>query len=86
MKGLRIEKFGKYNCDQIHSLPNRVNILANYVDENGDKIKDLFFLSLVDPKYNGAFSFNNPASFTCNKRAKNILVLFTKNGELYLCD
>lgn len=86
MNGLAIENFGKYNCDLAYRLPHKAEITAKYVDENGNELEDLAFLSMVDPHYNGALSFSNPNFFMCNKKSKNILALFTKEGKLYICD
>jgi hypothetical protein len=85
IKGLEVSSFGIYNCDQIYRLKNKVNIIANYINEKGDTINDTHLLSLVDLEYNGAFSFN-PNRFTCNSRANNVLLLFTESGKLYILD
>lgn len=85
VKGLNVESFGVYNCDQVYRLPNRVSIAATYQDEKGQPIEDLHVLSLIDLKYNGAFSFD-PANFTCNSKGDNVLLLFNKAGQLFLLD
>ena len=85
VKGLNVESFGVYNCDQVYRLPNRVTITATYQDEKGQPIEDLHVLSLIDLKYNGAFSFD-PANFTCNSKGDNVLLLFDKAGQLYMLD
>ena len=74
---------GVYNCDQIYRLAKRVQIKANYVDLEGNKIKQLHVLSMIDLQYNGAFSFD-PRNFVCDAKGKNVLVLFTKSGDLYI--
>jgi hypothetical protein len=85
IKGLNIESFGVYNCDQIYRLPNPVNLLATYVDEKGNAINDADVLSMIDLNYNGAFSFD-PKSFMCSTKGDNVLALFTSKGELYLLE
>ena len=85
VKGLAVNSFGVYNCDQIYRLQNKVNIFAKYVNENGDTINDPHLLSLIDLEYNAAFSFD-PNWFTCNHEANNVLLLFTKSGKLYALD
>lgn len=85
VKGLNIETFGVYNCDQIYRLPNRVEIIAKYVDSEGKEIDKLHVLSMIDLQYNGAFSFN-PKNFICDAKGQNVLALFTKSGDLYLLD
>lgn len=85
IKGLNIGNFGVFNCDQIYRIPNLVNIQATYTDEKGKPITDIQFLSLIDLKYNGAFSFS-PSIFSCNAEGKNVLVLFTKNNDIYIVD
>lgn len=85
VKGLNISSFGVYNCDQIYRLPNRVNIIAKYEDENGAKIKSPKILSLIDLNYNGAFSFA-PNNFTCDSKGENVLLLFAESGELFLLE
>lgn len=85
VKGLNVESFGVYNCDQIYRLPNRVIITAKYIDEQGNEIKNLHVLSMIDLKYNGAFSFD-PKSFVCDAKGRNVLVLFSKKGELFILD
>lgn len=86
MKNLKIERFGKYNCDLAFRLPNNTHVTAKFIDENKNEIKALAYLSLVDPNYNGAISFYDPKQFNCNREAKNILALFTKDGQLFICD
>ncbi|MDP4843650.1 MAG: OmpA family protein [Salibacteraceae bacterium] len=85
IKGLNIESFGVYNCDQIYRLSERVSIKAKYLDVNGQEIADLHVLSLIDLQYNGAFSFD-PRNFICDANGQNVLALFTKKGELYLLE
>ncbi|MBL4625047.1 MAG: hypothetical protein JKY42_07905 [Flavobacteriales bacterium] len=85
VKGLNVNGFGVYNCDQICRVPNRVNITAKYTDEEGQPIKGVKLLSMIDTKYNGAFSFN-PKNFTCNAKGENVLLLFTRSGKLYVMD
>lgn len=85
IKGLNIESFGVYNCDQIYRLPNPVNLLATYVDEQGKVIKDGDVLSMIDLNYNGAFSFD-PKQFSCSAEGDNVLALFTQKGKLYLLE
>lgn len=85
IKGLNINGFGVYNCDQIYRLGNKVNVIATYVDTNGNPIKNPNVISLIDLKYNGAFSFD-PKQFICDADGENVLALFTKNGDLYLLD
>ncbi len=83
VKGLNVKGFGVYNCDQIYRLANKVQVNANFVDESGNAINDLMVLSLIDLNYNGAFSFD-PKSFTCDAKGKNVLALFTQQGDLYI--
>ena len=85
VKGLNMESFGVYNCDQVYRLANRVNIQAKYETEKGEPIADPYVLSLIDLKYNGAFSFH-PSGFSCDAKADNVLALFTKSGRLYVLD
>jgi hypothetical protein len=85
VKGLQVSSFGVYNCDQIYRLQNKVNIMANYINEQEDTIQDVTILSLIDLEYNAAFSFY-PSLFTCNSKANNVLLLFTKTGKLYILD
>src|SRR5688572_24854960 len=85
IRGLNVDSFGVYNCDQIYRVPNRLNINAKYVDPAGKEIKNLHVLSMIDLRYNGAFSFA-PNSFICDAKGENVLALFTNDGELYLLD
>lgn len=82
VKGLKMSGFGVYNCDQIYRLPNRVNIMANYTDQNGNRINNLNVISMIDLNYNGAFSFD-PDYFTCDKKGRNVILLFTDDNKLY---
>jgi len=82
VKGLNCETFGVYNCDQIYRVPDRLAINAKYQDKKGNEIEDAHVLSMIDLKYNGAFSFS-PGNFTCSKSGRNVLLLFTKNKKLY---
>jgi hypothetical protein len=83
IKGLCINSFGVYNCDQICRIPYRIKIKAKFIDKDRIEIKDLKVLSLIDLRYNGAFSFD-PTNFVCDSRGKNVLLLFTKSLQLYL--
>lgn len=83
IRGLNVDSFGVYNCDQIYNIPNLVAVEATYLDGEGNKIKDLQVLSLIDLKYNGAFSFS-PINFQCNAKGENVLALFTKDKKLYI--
>lgn len=85
IKGLNTPSFGVYNCDQIYRLNEQVQITAEYIDEEGNPIRNLEVLSLIDLDYNGAFSFD-PHQFTCAPGHPNVLALFTKKGELYVLD
>lgn len=85
VKGLNVSGFGVYNCDQIYRLPNRVQINAQFVDMEGEKIAQPHVLSVIDLNYNGAFSFD-PHSFTCDAKGQNVLALFTTDGEFYIMD
>lgn len=82
IRGLNVESFGVYNCDQVYRLPDLVGITANYIDQNGQRIKDLRVLSLIDLRYNGAFSFD-PRYFNCSAGGENVLLLFTTSKKLY---
>ncbi len=84
VKGLNVKSFGVYNCDQIYRLPNRANILAKYIDEKGNPIHAKV-LSLIDLKFNGAFSFD-PKRFVCNPSADNIIALFDQSGKIYVSE
>ena len=83
VKGLNIGSFGVYNCDQVYRLQNLITINAKYKDKNGIDIKAPMVLSMIDLKYNGAFSFN-PDQFICDAKGKNVLLLFTRSKELYM--
>ncbi len=83
IKGLKIKGFGVYNCDQIYRFIKRVLIHATYQDEEGRKIHSPKVLSLIDLKYNGAFSFD-PIAFACDAESESVLMLFSNTGELYM--
>lgn len=85
VKGLNVGGFGVYNCDQIYRVPNLITVNPTFYDQNNKPITDGKVLSLIDLKYNGAFSFD-PDSFTCNAKGENVLLLFTRSGKLYLLD
>lgn len=85
VRNLNVPSFGVYNCDQIYRIQNKVDILAQYIDEKGRAIENLKVLSLVDMAVNGAFSFD-PYSFSCNAKGENVLLLFTKDNQFYLLD
>jgi hypothetical protein len=84
VRGLQVKNFGVYNCDQIYRVKAPVSIAAKYIDNEGNEIENGRVLSLIDLKYNGAFSFN-PKYFTCSAEGKNVLLLFTRSGNIYAC-
>ena len=45
-------------------------------------LADTFMVSLIDYSYNSAFSFS-PGMVVCNASAKNGLILFTTEKEMY---
>ncbi|MBC7865054.1 MAG: hypothetical protein IAF38_18920 [Bacteroidia bacterium] len=79
---LNVDGFGVYNCDQIYRIGNFVSIKPKFVDNEGNEIKKLHVLSMIDLKYNGAFSFD-PRYFNCDPKSDNVLMLFTNSGKLY---
>ena len=83
IKGLNIKGFGVYNCDQMYRFLKKVFVHATYQDEKGRKIHSPKVLSLIDLKYNGAFSFD-PIAFACDTEGEIVLMLFSKTGELYM--
>lgn len=83
VKGLISSSFGVYNCDQIYRLESAVSLMPEYVDEaTGDKIIEKHVTCVIDLNYNGSFSFG-PNSIICDKNAKNVILLFTKNKKVY---
>lgn len=82
VRGLQCESFGVYNCDQVMRLADRIMVNAKYIDENGNPISNQHVLSMIDMKYNGAFSFD-PRYFTCSQSGRNVLLLFTRDKKLY---
>jgi len=85
VKGLNVETFGVYNCDQIFQIENLVSFNATYQDLNGGKIINPKVLSVIDLDFNGAFSFA-PSQFKCNPQSNTVLLLFSESGQLYLFD
>ena len=83
VRELKIPRFGTYNCDQVYKLRPSLTVLADYLNQAGDKISDPWVLSVIDLKVNGAFSFD-PKRFSFNPRSKTTLVLFTHSGKLYI--
>ncbi len=83
VKGLNSGSFGVYNCDQVYRMDNRITLLPQYVDENGNKITKQHVLCVVDLNYNGSFSYN-PNSITVDKKGKNVLLLFTEDKKLFV--
>ncbi len=83
VKGLQCSTFGVYNCDQIMQVPDRLAIRGTYKDVNGKEIENPHVLSMIDLKFNGAFSFD-PQAFTCSKSGRNVLLLFTQDNKVYV--
>lgn len=84
VRGLNSDKFGVYNCDQIYRLANQTEVSPKYLNAATKKtIKDADILCLIDKDVNASFSFD-PKRFTCNSKGKNIFLLFTTEGEIYV--
>jgi hypothetical protein len=82
--GLQTAGFGVYNCDQIYRIPDKIQVLADYRDEEtGELIENKHVLCLIDMQINGSFSFS-PNSFTCSSSSQNALALFTSDKKVYL--
>lgn len=84
VRGLSVKGFGVYNCDQIYRIDNKVRIKPVFVDIEGNKIDDGSVLSLIDLKYNGAFSFDPAGYINLNQKGRNVLLLITKSDKMYL--
>lgn len=82
VQGLSCKAFGVYNCDQIYRLGTTVTINATYKTPDNVILNNVNVLSMVDHKYQGAFSFH-PSSITFNPLHENTLLLFTKSGKIY---
>lgn len=83
VQGLQCSTFGVYNCDQAMRIKDRLAIRGTYKDVNGKEIENAHVLSMIDLKFNGAFSFN-PQAFTCSKSGRNVLLLFTQDNKVYV--
>lgn len=82
--GLRSEKFGVYNCDQIYRVANKIIISPKYQDLSTKKtIKNNGVLCLIDKDVNASFSFS-PQQITCNSKGNNVFLLFTNEGEVFV--
>ncbi|MCH2046041.1 MAG: hypothetical protein MK212_18140, partial [Saprospiraceae bacterium] len=78
---LAVNGFGVFNCDQIRRLENPKQLIAAYVDEQGNKI-DPESLSLVDYELNSVLTFP-PNQIAYNPKSKTALLLFDKKGNKY---
>ncbi len=86
IRGLNVASFGVNNCDQAYRMKNLISVQASrYIDDAGHTIQNPKMLSVIDLKYNGAFS-NSPTNFTIGERSRTVLLLFSKSGELYILD
>jgi hypothetical protein len=85
VKGLTVEKFGVYNCDQTYSFNKPTWVKAKYITAEGQPIDPLKVLSLIDYKYRGAYSWD-PYNFKFDAASSNALVLFSNSGKVYLFD
>lgn len=84
VSGLRSEKFGVYNCDQIYRVANKISISPKYQDLSTKKtIKSNGVLCLIDKDVNASFSFS-PQQITCNSKGNNVFLLFTDEGEVFV--
>ncbi len=85
VKGMAINRVGIYNYDQLYKLKKRVQILASYVDEQGQPIEGVCKLMMVDKNYNASYSFR-PHKFECSAIGRNVFFLYTKHRKLYVMD
>ncbi|WP_300665973.1 hypothetical protein [Fluviicola sp.] len=84
VEGLRSEKFGVYNCDQVYRVANKVSISPKYLDASTQKaIKNDGVLCLIDKDINASFRFS-PQNITCNSKGNNVFLLFTEAGEVFV--
>lgn len=84
VRGLNSPEFGVYNCDQQYRLGNPVSLKPVYVDsETGNEIRNGYVACVIDLKVNGSFSFD-PNYITCDSKTRNVIILFTKDNEVYL--
>lgn len=84
IRGLSLASFGVYNCDQIYRTQPLLNIQASYANERNELI-DMKYLSMIDLRYNAAFSFN-PAYFSFNPNASIFLFLLDEDNQVYTVD
>lgn len=82
IKGLKMATFGVYNCGNRYTVANQLLVRATYIDAQQNPIEQADILSIIDLDYWAAYSFE-PTQFLCNRKAKNIFLLWTKKGDLY---
>lgn len=85
VQNLKITGFGVYNCDQVYTIQNRIMIRGRYVTVDSVDITNVKAISLIDPKVNGAFSFD-PRMFQCSASEDNMILLFTTDNKIYFFD
>lgn len=86
VKGLNSPDFGVYNCDQVYRIGQAVSFSPTYVEEGtGNVITKQHVTCVLDLSYNGSFSFH-PNMVTMNAQGKNVILLFTKDKQVYMMD
>lgn len=88
LKSMSISNLGIYNCDQIKTLSNPVEVLADYKDKNGKKIEPLF-IYLLDNTLNGVIRYDgymgySPYRFAFSPTSTNTLIAIDDKGTAYI--
>jgi hypothetical protein len=86
VSGLSSPSFGVYNCDQVIKIQNPVAVKGKFIDKKTKQpITQQHVVYVMDMSYNAAFSFS-PEEFTCSSKGKNVVLLFTEKGAIYMAN
>lgn len=85
IRELKISGFGIFNCDQVYRMKKPIVILGQFYDKDQKPIEKNTYLSVIDKKINGAFSFD-PAKFTISSSSETVLLLFTMDNQIFYLD
>lgn len=77
----QVKQFGIWNSDCPQSMPQGMEVLANFESASGDKIK-ISAVYLVEKGKNALYNLYVPQKISFNPNNENVLLVITRDGKL----
>lgn len=77
----QVQQFGVWNSDYPCALPQQAFVIAEFTNENGEKLKPASVF-LVEKGRNAVYSLRNSTKIQFNPEADNVLIVITNDNTL----